>query len=77
MIKQRSPPNVVAPMDFSRHHGFADLMMGSTHRQPLADVIRRRAVPRLPFRDAEPLTIAIPFAERLAQVYRQGGLYRP
>ena len=51
--------------------------MGSTYRQLLAEVVRSRAAARSPFGEAELLAIAIPLAEGLAQVYRQGGLYRP
>ena len=77
MIKQRRRSNVVARMDFSRHHGFTDLVMGSTYRQSLADVVHRCAAPSHSIGEAEPLAIAIPVAEGLAQAYRQGGLHRP
>lgn len=70
MIKQRRRSNVLARMDSSRRHGFADLVTGYTYRQPLADVGHRRAVSRLPSGKAAPLAVTIPFAEALAQVYR-------
>lgn len=71
------PPNVVARMDFSRRPGSGDLVMGSTYRQRLAEVVRPRAAARSPFWESELLAIAIPLAEGLAHVYRKGGLYRP
>ena len=76
LIKMNGHPTIVTCMDFFRANGTAYLVMEFVDGQPLAEVLRRREVESRPFEEAELLAIAVPLAEGLAHVHRQGVLHR-
>ena len=76
LIDFQQHPSVVDCRDFFRANGTAYLVMEYVEGLPLSELLRQREAAGQPFTESDLLGIAIPLAQGLAHIHREGVIHR-